>query len=165
MNAIDQIIDWLRDAYAMECSMELILEKISKSDIQSSEYRAAAAIHLMETRQHSRIVRSLLKDLDADISSLKTGLGMAAGTIKHFSASLSRDERIKDLLTGYSMEQFEIACYEALFAAADVAGLPEVMNACQQILSDEEKMAENIREILPRVVQEYLGESMLEKAA
>lgn len=165
MNARDEITEWLRDAYAMERSLELTLKKISESDATSVECRTAAATHLAETRQHAQIVESLLRSLASDTSSFKTGFGVMAETMKSFGAVLSHDEEIKDLLSCYSMEHFEIACYEALAAAAEVAGLPHVVTACRQIIMDEEKMAKIVHKELPRVVQEYLGAASMAKAA
>jgi ferritin-like metal-binding protein YciE len=141
----DEIIDWLRDAYAMERSQEGALEKIHGNSDESIACRTSAAMHLTETRQHARIVESLLRSLGADISSFKTGLGVMAEKVKGMTTTLSHDEQIKDLLASYAMESFEIACYSAIVTAAEIANLSQVANACRQIILDEEKMAEIIR--------------------
>jgi ferritin-like metal-binding protein YciE len=63
------------------------------------------------------------------------------------------------------MEYFEIACYQALAVAADTAGLPHIVNACKQIIADEDKMAEFISEQLPRAVRNYIGQMTMARAA
>lgn len=63
------------------------------------------------------------------------------------------------------MEHFEIACYSALAAAAELGGLSQIANACRQIILDEEKMAETVRKELPRVVREYIHPVSLPQAA
>lgn len=161
----DEIIDWLRDAYALERSQETALEKIHNNSDESIECRTAAAMHLTETRQHARIVESLLRSLGDDVSSFKTGLGVMTEKIKGLGTTLSPDEEIKDLLSSYAMEHFEIACYSAIAAGAEMAGLSHITNACRQIILDEEKMAEIIRKELPRSVQEYLRPIAMAQAA
>lgn len=165
MNIQTEITDWLRDAYAMERSQEVTLEKLCSNSDMPTECRTSAAMHLTETRQHSRIVESLLRSLGEDISSFKTGLGVMAETIRRLGTTLSHDEQIKDLLGTYAMEQFEIACYSALVTASELAGLSSITNACRQIILDEEKMAESIRRELPQVVREYLRPLALPQAA
>ena len=164
MDAKQEIISWLRDAYAMERSQEMALEEMSKSDRHSSECRTAAAMHLTETRQHAQLVESMLRSLGSDTSTFKTSVGMIAETMKGLGTALSHDEPIKDLLATYSIENFEIACYMALAAAADAVGLPQVMNTCNQIVVDEQKMAAHIVKALPGLVQEYLGATMAKAA-
>jgi ferritin-like metal-binding protein YciE len=165
MNIQNEITDWLRDAYAMERSQEITLEKICANIDLPTECRTAAAMHLTETRQHSRIVESLLRSLGADISSFKTGLGVMAETIRSLGTTLSHDEQVKDLLGTYAIEHFEIACYSAIATAAEIAGLSQIANTCRQIILDEEKMAECIRKQLPQFVREYLQPVPVAQAA
>jgi len=165
MNAKDEIIDWLRDAYAMERGLELTLKRISESDKHSEECRRAAGLHLAETEHHAQTVEALLKSLGADTSAVKTSIGLTMETVKGLSTALSHDEQIKDLISSYAMEYFEIACYQALAVAADAAGLPHIVNACKQIIADEDKMAEFISEQLPRAVRNYIGQMTMARAA
>jgi ferritin-like metal-binding protein YciE len=155
----DEIIDWLRDAYAMERGLESALEKQAKSDELSAGVRDMAATHLEETRRHAEAVRALLQSMGTDTSSLKTGFGVIAESTKGLASVFARDERIKDLLDAYSMEHFEIACYTALAAAAERAGLAEVARTCRQIIPDEERMARAIMTSLPNEVATYLFEA------
>lgn len=165
MNIKDEIIEWLQDAYAMERSQEAALERIHGNGDESIACRTSAAMHLTETRQHARIVESLIRSMGADVSSFKTGLGMMAEKIKGLVSTMSHDEQIKGLLGDYAIESFEIVCYSAIVAAAEIAGLSHITNACRQIILDEERMAESIRKELPRSVQEYFGATPMAKAA
>ncbi|MGH7978294.1 MAG: DUF892 family protein, partial [Limisphaerales bacterium] len=153
----EEIVEWLRDAYAMERSQETALEKLQANGDETIARRTSAAMHLTETRQHARIVESLLRSLGADASSFKTGLGIMAEKITGLATTMSHDERIKELLGNYAMENFEIACYSAIAVGAELAGLSHIANACRQIILDEEKMAETIRKELPHSVREYFG--------
>ena len=161
----EEIVDWLRDAYAMEKGLERALEKQSKNDDLSSGLRTRVASHLEETRHHAELVRTALASLDADTSGLKTSLGIVAQATKGMGTAFARDERIKDLLDAYSMEHFEIACYTALAAAAERAGFETVANACHRILGDEERMAQTLLKSIPSEVTDYLFETTAAEAA
>jgi ferritin-like metal-binding protein YciE len=155
-NAEREITDWLRDAYAMERGLEQSLQKQSENEDLQPELRKRAAAHLKETRRHALQVQAALKSLGADISVLKTGMGMVAQVTKGLGSAFAEDEHIKDLLDAYSMEHFEIACYTALAAAAERVGIPEVVEMCRRILPDEERMAEALIRSLPSEVSAYV---------
>jgi ferritin-like metal-binding protein YciE len=165
MNTHHEIIEWLEDAYAMERNMELTLEAMSNNGSLSSEFRIAASMHLTETKQHALMVESLLRSLGVDVSSLTASPGIMTETMKNFGVVLSHDQQINELLTSYSMEHLEIVCYQTLASAAAIAGLPQVVMACRQIMIDEEKMAETIRKILPDVVKEHFADAEMVMAA
>jgi ferritin-like metal-binding protein YciE len=159
MTAKKEIIDWLRDAYAMERGLEVTLKRISESDDHSALIRSGAARHLEETRAHAAVVESLLKSLGSDVSNVKAGLGMAAETVKGVGTRMARDEQVKDVLASYAMEHFEIACYTALAAGADTAGLPEISDACWRIIAQEQAMAKSLFDALPGVVGQYVSQA------
>lgn len=165
MNAREEIIDWLRDAYAMERGLETTLQKQANNEDLMPQVRQRAATHLDETRRHAEAVQAVLQSLGTDTSSIKTGLGLMAEMTKGLGTKFARDERIKDLLTAYSMEHFEIACYIALAAAARAAGLPQVVDVCERIIPDEERMARTLQESLPTEVRTYLLEQQQHASA
>ncbi len=163
--AKEEVIDWLGDAYAMERGLEVTLKKISEKQSHPAEVRYVASQHLEEARRHAQTAEWLLKTLDADTSTVKTSIGLMTEGLKGLETSLARDEVIKDLVGWHAMEHFEIACYRAIIAAAESAGLSDVTDACEQIIFDEEQMAEIISDSLPRMVQNYLITEKVSKAA
>jgi ferritin-like metal-binding protein YciE len=158
VNARDEIIDWLRDAYAMERGLEGSLEKQATNKDLSAETRSRAAAHLEETKSHAQRIESALRSLGSEPGALKTGLGIVAQTGKGVASAFARDERIKDLLDAYSMEHFEIACYTALAAAAEEANLPEISVMCNRIIVEEQRMADSLKRALPSEVNGYLAQ-------
>ncbi len=161
----DEIIDWLREAYAMERGLESALQKHSKNDDLRPEVRNRAAQHLTETQRHAELVKSALQSLGTDTSTLKTGIGVFAQAAKGMGTAFASDERVKDLLDAYSMEHFEIACYTALEVAAQRAGLAQVAEMCRQIIPDEQRMAEALIQSLGSEVSDYLFEAETSEAA
>ena len=155
----EEITDWLRDTYAMERGVQTSLEKHADNDELSEEVRARARTHLEETRGHAEQVKAVLQSLGTDTSTMKTGMGIMGQGIKGITSRFAKDERIKDLLDSYMMEHFEIACYTALSAAAERAGMPQVIDICERILPDEERTAQAILSSLPAEVTRYLYEA------
>ena len=161
MTTREQIIDWLRDAYAMERGLETTLKKESGSSKLTADVREKAAMHLEETKRHAEEVKAALQSLGADTSALKTAIGVMTETAKGLGTKPASDEPVKDMITAYSNEHFEIACYRALAAAAEQAGLPEVTAVCNRILPDEERMAHWIEQALPSVVRSHLPQESI----
>ncbi|HWH70945.1 MAG TPA: DUF892 family protein [Candidatus Sulfotelmatobacter sp.] len=153
----EHIIDWLREAYAMEKGLEAYLKKVTTKDQVSHLVKTAATAHLEETRRHAEVVKAMLETLGSDTSALKTGVGMMAQATKGLGTMFASDEQIKDLLDAYSMEHFEIASYTALAAAAESAGLEQVAQMCRSIIPQGEQMAQRLLENLPSEVQAYLA--------
>jgi ferritin-like metal-binding protein YciE len=158
MSKRDELIDWLRDAYAMERGLEVTLRKQSESEELTAAARERARQHLDETRHHAEAVKTCIEQLGADTSSLKTSLAQVTESLKGMGTAFARDERVKDVLAAYASENFEIACYKALRVAADLAGEPSVIAVCDRIIPEEEAMARWLDNNLPDVVGGYLAE-------
>lgn len=160
----DEIVDWLKDAYAMERGLESALEKQSKEESLAANVRERVSDHLEETKRHAEVVRSALQRLGTDTSALKTGLGVMGQSAKGMATMFTEDQHIKDLLDAYMMEHFEIASYTALEAAAERAGFSDVAEMCRRIIPDEERMAQAIIDALPEEVESHLFEQTHEAA-
>ena len=158
MKTKEELIEWLRDAYAMETAMELALKKQIESQKVSQRMREQASIHYVETQGHAEAVEACLKNLGADTSAGKTMLAQGMEAIKGTATMLAKDEPVKDAIAAYASEHFEIACYTALRTAALKLGLPDVVGTCNAILLEEIKMAKWLEENLPAVVTDYLNE-------
>jgi len=159
MKTRDEIIDWLRDAYAMERALEIGLKKQMENDALSAAIRTQARRHLEETRAHAAAVKACLEGMGTDCSALKTGVATTLEAMRGIGTMFTADERVKDLLSAYASEHFEIACYQALRTAADWINETTVIALCDRIIPDEERMAEWLRANLPGVVQSYMVET------
>jgi ferritin-like metal-binding protein YciE len=69
---------------------------------------------------------------------------------------VAKDELIKNTLHDYGTEHFEIACYTSLSAAAEDLGDQETARVCQEILRDEEAMANFLFQQIPPTTIEML---------
>lgn len=156
MKTKEELIEWLRDAYAMEKAMETALKKQIDNQNLPMEARELASIHYTETEGHAAAIHDCLHGLGADTSTLKTVLAQGVEAVKSVGTIFAKDQHIKDILAAYASEHFEIACYTALIVAANELRLSQVAQTCEAILKEEEEMARKLQGNLPGLIKAYL---------
>lgn len=157
MNTQAEIIDWLRDAYAMEKTQITALNKLTCNPRTHLALRQEAAVHSNVTRQHAAAIAHCLKRLGAETASLKTVQPQGMEMMRNAGAAFARDERIKDVLTVFVTEHFEISCHTILRDAAEDLGLQEIVGVCDKILFQEKRMVEWLQFNLPQIIASYLA--------
>ena len=157
MEQRETLIAWLNDAYGLERAMAQLLQRQSQHT-DDQEIRGRLRWHLEETDRHAEMVKQCIEQLNGTVSTTKSAVGAAAGFMQGLMGWVPDDALVKNLLADYAAEQFEIASYKALIAAAQAVGEPQIAETCQQILLDEERMAQWIDERLPHVTRSYLQE-------
>jgi len=152
----EHLVDWLRDAHAMEQQAEAMLEAQAERLDNYPQLRERIRQHIDETRWQRAQLESCLERHGASPSTMKdlTGKLMAFG--QGLGGMLASDEVVKGAMAGYVFEHFEIASYTALIAAAKTAGDPETARVCEEILVQEEAMADWLGTHLPEVTEEFL---------
>ena len=152
----EDLISWLRDAYAMEGQATQLLEtQIERLD-NYPEALPRLRQHLQETREQQAMVEQCLARLDADPSALKESAMKFAATMQGMLHAMSSDEVLKHALASHAFEQFEAGCYRSLTAAAETVGEPEIARTCEQIMRQEQEMAHWVWEQLPHMTEKYL---------
>lgn len=152
----ETLISWLNDAYALERSLVEVLENHAKDAKDHPQMAQRISQHLEETKMHAERVKECVERLGGSTSSVKTALGKVTGFFQGISTGAAPDELVKNALSDYAAEHFEIASYRALIAAARELGETEVARVCEGILRDEEDMARFLETNLPMVVQGFL---------
>lgn len=153
----ETLLSWLNDAYSMEKGLVQVLENHAKDAKDHPEAHRKISEHLEVTRRHADMVEQCIARLGGSTSTLKTAMGTVSGFVQGRSTGAAPDELVKNALSDYAAEHFEIACYRALIVAARALGINDVVQICEQILRDEEDMARWLEKQLPITVQEYLG--------
>lgn len=155
----DHLIDWLRDAHAMEQQAEQMLSA-QKSRLENyPKLRTRIEKHIEETQGQKAILEQTLSRLDAEPSTLKDMGGKLMAFGQAVGGMAVSDEVIKGAMAGYVFENVEIAAYTVLIAAAKSVGDVETQRACEQILPQEIAMAEWLKEHLPELTQAFLDRS------
>ncbi len=148
---------WLKDAYGMEKALIPVLENHAKDAKDHPQLQARIQQHADATRHHAELVEQCLDRFGEKPSSVKSSLGSLFGSVQSVSTGAAKDEVVKDGLQDYAAENFEIASYKALIAAAQQVGANDVAQVCERILSDEENMAHFLEQHLPTVVHEAMS--------
>lgn len=154
--AQDNLLDWLRNAHAMEQQAEKMLEGQADRIQNYPDMKKRVQTHITETRSQAEKVERCLKRLGSDTSTIKDTMGQFAAMGQALGGMAAGDEVVKGGIASYAFEHFEIACYKALIAAADEVGDQETKQVCQEILGQEEAMAGWLAEHLPSTTRQFL---------
>jgi ferritin-like metal-binding protein YciE len=158
MSHQELLVNWLKDAYAMEMTLAVALDNHAKDAEKQPAICSRIEQHAEQTRRHAELVKSCVERLGGKVSVIKTSLGNMFGAIKEAPMGLAEDELVKNALSDYASEHFEIACYRALITAAQAQGDTETATICQQILADEVAQASWLEQQLPTMVQQFYGQ-------
>lgn len=155
-----QLIAWLTDAHAMELSLAKVLENHAKDADRLPDIRARDEDHLAETREHARKIEQCLEHLGAEKpSSVKNAIGTVMGKMQGAMSGPFGDEIMKNALSDYAAEHMEIACYRSLIIAAEEIGEVQVARLCNEILAEEESMAQWLEQKLPEITRMSLHQA------
>lgn len=153
------VLDWLRDAHAMEEQAETMLKAMETRLEHYPELRARITQHIQETRHQAERLRHCIQDLGADTSLLKDMTGKFMATMQGFSGAMASDEVVKGAMFSYAFEHMEIAAYRNLIAAARVVGDTRTASVCEGILAEEIAMAKWLEDHMEAVVSQFLVRS------
>lgn len=158
------LLSWLKDAHAMEKAAIDILESQEGRMEHYPMLDEKVSEHLETSRRQAERVKGCIKRLGGDTSVIKQGIAKFMGNVGALTNAGAPDEAVKNGIANYTVEHFEIASYRALVAAAEEAGDDETRRVCEEILQEEEAMAEWLEQNLPQVTQEYLQRDNLQEA-
>ncbi len=150
------LLDWLRDAHAMEQQAETMFTRTAERLENSPELKVKLQAHCEETRQQARIIRECLERLGEDTATMKDMAGKVTATAQGLSGMFVSDEVVKATMASYTFAHMEIASYRSLIAAADLAGDTETKRLCEAILPQEEAIAEWLGDQIATITQEFL---------
>lgn len=155
-DARDHLLDWLRDAHAMEQQAEQMLKGQAARIEHYPALKARIEQHIEETRGQQALLEGCLERLGTSPSIVKDTMGKVAAMGQAVGGMMSSDEIVKGAMAGYVFEHMEIASYRALIAAAQAVGDTETQRVCEQILPQEEAMAQWLQAHLGEVTQQFL---------
>ena len=147
---------WIKDAYAMEQSLIPILENHAKDAKDHPEIARRIEQHVQETRRQVERLKDCLDELGEKPSVVKSGMAAIFGAVQAPMTGMAADELVKNALMDFASENFEIASYRALIAAAEDLGETNIASVCMEILEEEQAMADWLHDQLPTVVRQQL---------
>jgi ferritin-like metal-binding protein YciE len=153
----ENLMDWLRDAHAMEEQAEKMLEATAARVKNYPVLKEKLLVHLEETRGQARLVRGCIERRGGDTSTIKDLAAKATAMVQGLSGTFVEDEIVKASMASYTFEHFEIASYRTLIAAAEALGDVETQRVCEGILKEEEAMAAWLEQQLPVVAKMFFA--------
>ena len=156
MNHVEHYHDWLRDAHAMEKQAGSMLESMASRIDNYPDVRARIEQHITETKQQITVLEEILDRNDISRSMLKDSMSKMMAFGQSVGGMVTSDEIVKGSISGYVFEQFEIACYTSLLAAAKKAGDMASVPAIESILAEEQRMADWLIQHIPDTTEQFL---------
>ena len=153
----EHLLHWLRDAHAMEQQAEQMLKAQAGRIENYPRLKARIEQHLEETLGQQKLLEGCLERLGSSPSAIKDTMGMMAAMGQALGGMFASDEIVKGAMASYVFEHMEIASYTALIAASREAGDAETQRVCEQILAQEEAMAQWVKENLPEVTRTFMA--------
>jgi ferritin-like metal-binding protein YciE len=155
-NTEERLMQWLRDAHAMEKQAEKMLSALAGRIESYPQLKRKIESHLRETQEQAERIESCIERRGGDTSLLKDAGAQLLAMAQGFSGIFAGDEVMKGSLASYTFEHMEIASYRILIAAAEEVGDDKTSRICRKILGEEEAMAEWLAENIESLTREYL---------
>ncbi len=152
------LVAWLHDAHAMEERSLPILRRQADDTRQSPDARVRYESHVRETERHVERVAQALRALGSEPSSVLARSEALADLAKNITRRLFGDPLATKVIADFAAEQFEVAAYTALIAAAEHAAAFEVARLCRLNRGEDEDMAEWLDAQIPLIVAASLDQ-------
>ncbi len=150
-----QLDAYLEDAHALEAQALELLDK-GAAIVGEDDLATAFRDHLVETREHARLVDERLHARGASPSTLKdTALRFGALNWGGFFGA-QPDTPAKLAGFAYAFEHLEVAAYELLRRVARRAGDSETEAVAERILGEERTAAETLHDLFDAAVDAAL---------
>jgi ferritin-like metal-binding protein YciE len=156
----DTFLGWLKDAHSMEQALIPTLEHHAKDAAEAPQIQARIQQHIEETRRHALLVEQCIQSLGENTSSVKDAIGKVTGFLQGIGSAPFADEPVKNFLADYAAENFEVASYTSLIAAAQELGEDQIAATLQQILLEDQEMADWLKAHIPDVTSLQLQKSL-----
>ncbi len=157
MTKREQFISWLGDAHAMEVGIVSTLEKQIAEAKGIPAARKALTNHLRETKRHAAAMKKALSSMGGSHPYIREGVSKLVNIAAGLVPTASRDTVIKNAITAFATEHFEIACYQSLVLTATELGEREIASTCKAILKEEMAMAKTLSAQFPALNATYLA--------
>jgi ferritin-like metal-binding protein YciE len=154
--ADERLLQWLRDAHAMEKQAETMLSGMEERIENYPHLRKRLAQHLKETQHQAQRLDDALGRLNSSPSTIKDTAASLTTMMTNLGSALAGDEVMKGLLAGYTFEHYEIGSYRILVTTAETLGDKETARILRENLREEEDMAQWLSQNIDQITAEYL---------
>lgn len=156
-SAKERLVQWLRDAHAMEEQSEQTLTRFAGRIENYPDLKAQIERHIEETRNQAKQLHTCLDRQGVGASAMKDAAGKIMAFAQGMSGFFVGDEIVKGSLACYTFEHMEIASYRILVGTAEAVGDMETKAVCEAILAEEIAMAAWLDQNLATITKMYLA--------
>lgn len=161
-----RLIEWLRDAHAMEKQAEQIYRLQAGHIGDYPDIKAKYEQQAQLAKEHAVLLEQCLNLRGSDTSTVKSMGAKLLGAFQSASGHFVGDEIVKSLLVIYTFTHMKIAGYRILVAATEIVGDSQTCDACDRILFHEMNMLAWLDELLePTTLQYLMREEKAEETA
>jgi ferritin-like metal-binding protein YciE len=140
----------------MEKDIENNLEGQVKHTDHYPDIQSRIQMHLDATRSHAERVKDCIERNGGDVSKVKAAVSNLMGSVMGAGTGMAKDTLIKDVLSDFATENFEIASYRSIVDAANLLGDTQTALVCEEIIREEQQMAQFLHDQLPLVTRTEL---------
>ena len=150
------ITTWMKDAHAMErASIDNLEIQLGHLDAYP-EYQAKLREQIDVTRRQQRRIDDQLRAMGAEPSAAKELMTRMAGRMQALLAGSGGDEVVKQATSTLAYENWEIANFRALAAAARHEGEQSLSSMFEEMANEKIGLMNWLVDALPTLTQRYL---------
>ena len=146
----------LQNTHALELQALQIMERQVERLERYPEMEQLLRRHIKETHQHRTRLEEALDAVAETPSTLKEGVLGMMGNMAALAHAPAQDEVLKNAFANRAFENYEAAAYEALLVFTDAAGQSRFRSAFEQSLSDENRTAQAVADLVPLMTRRYI---------
>lgn len=150
------LVDWLRDAHAMERTSVDTLDRLADRFSRHPELAGRFREHWRDSVAQVVALEACLKKLGSDTSTFRDLASRFVGIAQAYAGAISLDEPVKDCLAAYASMHHQVATYVSLRAAAVQLEEPEIVQMCEEHLQRERAMAGWLEQQITEVTLDFL---------
>lgn len=154
--ARERVVEWLRDAHAMEEQAHTMLGKTAQQIDGHPNFREGLDAHGKHSARQAAQLKSCLETLGESTSAVKTVTGQISAFAQTLSGYIVGDEPVKAVLASATFAHMEATSYRILVAAAAEAGMNEVAAVCRPLLTEEHQFVRWLDDQADIVTRDYL---------
>lgn len=155
----EHLLEWLRDAHALEQQMEVLLKGQAERLEHYPDLKLRIESHLEQTIRHQQALNIAIQRMGGGISSIKDWAGKLMATGQNLVGTAMSDEVVKSAMTLYVFTHTAISSYSVLIAGAEAANNTELANTLKYMMEDEITMSNWLFGNLPLLTQSFLSRS------
>jgi ferritin-like metal-binding protein YciE len=152
------LVAWLEDAYGMEMALIPLLKSHASDLKDHPQIQSRLEQHALLTAQHAEMVKELINQHGGNTNPHPGTLINTMEALSKVPTAPHENVLIKDHIIGYVALSLQIAAYKVLVTASKKINEQKMLGVCNQILKDNQEMANWIDQHISIAVVKIMDE-------